>query len=392
MDMVLYFLLALFLLGLLISPFPHWPSYWRLWGKVLKDPAPATAKWRQAWFLLRSFAKFSFSGLCWLLDELLFPSYRKRTIEPVFIIGQPRCGTTLLHRTLAHDKDNFFAIRHIEWRYPYICVQKAIHWLGIDKRLDSAEYWPNNEAGKKAAKMHPNRLSDWEEDGIFFEENHLHHFFIFLRFPYLDLLEYMEAFPELPVREREHMLDTYHQVLQKIAYLRGPEERFFLSKEVTSHNKIPFYLERYPNARFILTVRESRDFISSLLPLVCSSTHSKTGVDPISIAGWQEAVIHRMRVDTRLLVSLCREVIPPERMVSIFSNDYMRHIVSATEAIYDRLGFSMSDHFRSYLQGLSEQQRKRVRGYDYNTIEAEGFEEYDRFVLEVKRSFQLKKP
>ena len=63
---------------------------------------------RRAFFLLIVYPLFlAVQLLHWLgflLDELLFPHYRKTAVQrPVFITGIPRSGTTFVHRTLAKD-------------------------------------------------------------------------------------------------------------------------------------------------------------------------------------------------------------------------------------------------------------------------------------------------
>lgn len=376
------------LLGLMLSPFPHWPTFFFLCSKVVKGDGSWVLRRKQAWFLMKVAVKAPFYGLLWFTDELLFPAYRKGKIQPVFIIGQPRCGTTLLHRTLAADQGTFFAVRHLEWRYPFIVVQKLIALFKLDQRLGATNYWPDTEAGRLAAKMHANRLSDWEEDGIFFEENYLHHFFIFLRFPDSGLLEYVDSFPELPDKARDMMLETHHKVLQKVLYLRGGENLQYLSKEVTSHSKIPFLLERYQGAKFILTVRYANEFMASLVALMRMSTLSKTGMDPENIPGWKDAVIKRMRVDCDRLVSLCKERIPDRDLVHVAANQYMQHIDISTEKIYRSLNLPFEDGFREYLRVVGARQKERDRGYMYGQINLDGFEGYDAFVSEVIEKFR----
>ena len=61
-------------------------------------------------------------------------------VNPVFIIGQPRSGTTFLHRTLAADNQNFIAIKHYEWRYPFISFQKLMKYSGLWKLLYNKSY------------------------------------------------------------------------------------------------------------------------------------------------------------------------------------------------------------------------------------------------------------
>ena len=42
--------------------------------------------------------------ICFVLDEVCFPSYRQMKLkEPVFVLGVPRSGTTFLHKTLQRD-------------------------------------------------------------------------------------------------------------------------------------------------------------------------------------------------------------------------------------------------------------------------------------------------
>ena len=43
-----------------------------------------------------------------LLDEVFYPNYRKTKLkDPVFIISNPRSGTSYLHRLLCLDEDRF---------------------------------------------------------------------------------------------------------------------------------------------------------------------------------------------------------------------------------------------------------------------------------------------
>jgi hypothetical protein len=343
-------------------------------------------KLKQAKFLIKAGIYAPFGGLFWYLDDLLFPGYHHRHIKPVFIVGQPRCGTTFLHRTLAKDGENFFAVRHLEWRYPSITQRKLIRILGLEKRLLHSNYWSDTTEGQLAAKMHPNTLGDWEEDGIFFEENYLLHFFIYLRFPEPQLLSRLDGFGKLPLKTQEKMLKNHHKALQKVAYQRGPENRLYLSKEVTSHYKIPVLMALYPDARFIVTVRPADTFMSSLLALM--STRSKIGLDPIKISRWEEVLTARMRRECDFLVYLCREKIPESQQVLISAGEMLEDIDAAVRDIYQALGLSVNETFRDFLKDQSEEQKTRQPGYSYNTLELEGFEGYEQFVKEVSARFQ----
>lgn len=384
-EIIVVLLIVLYVLGIAFSPFPYLKTYFVLWRYVLADPNPhigLAARFRQGRFLLGYAAMTPVWTALWYLDELFFRAYRQQEIQLVFIIGQPRSGSTFLHRTLAADEDTFFAVRHIEWRYPFISLQKLFGWLGIADRLSRANYWPDTEAGHAAARMHPNRLSDWEEDGIFYEERFLHHFFVFLRFPFPNLLTYLDDFPSLPPRVRCRILNTHRQVLQKVAYMRGASARWYLSKEVTSHNKLLELSTLYPTARFIITLRDADEFMSSLLKLMRTSTLTKTGLDPDTIPGWRGTVVERMRRDSNLLGELWLQETGLHRQIklAVSFQELTTNVVTSVRSIYRQIGKVPSDAYLAHLRQLQGVQKTRTRGYDYERARFPGFDGYNALV------------
>jgi omega-hydroxy-beta-dihydromenaquinone-9 sulfotransferase len=373
--------LAILVATYVLAPFPYWPSFFRILWVVGTEPMPLEAKVQQLAFLLVELITVPLRSLLWYLDELLFPGYRRIAIEPVFIIGEPRCGSTLLHRTLARSEQDYLAVRHLEWRFPFLTLQLPIAWLGLRHFLGGISYWPASDAGNLAARMHPNRLDDWEEDGIFFEEYFCHHFFIFLRFPYPSLLHKVDSFSSLPETAQRMMLDRYHKTIQKVAHLKQELPRYYLSKEVTSHDKIPFLLQLYPNARFIVLIRESKDFMSSLVPLMKASTSAKNaGYDPSSDPTWLPTVHTRMQQNCAMLVTLCRDLIPADQQLGLYSPHLFMDIPSAIERIYNWLGLDFKDTLRNALVQQSKQQLERDKGYTNQITIQPGFEDYDQLV------------
>jgi hypothetical protein len=69
-----------------------------------------------------------------LLDEVLFPGYRRVTVRrPIFVLGPPRSGTTLVHRVLARD-DQFTTLHTWECLFAPSVTQRRF-WMALD-RLD----------------------------------------------------------------------------------------------------------------------------------------------------------------------------------------------------------------------------------------------------------------
>ena len=383
MGIVLTVLTLALIIGYVTAPFPCWFSVWRLACSLFESNLPLSARRQQLAFLILQLVVTPLRTWLWHLDDWLFPGYRQVTITPIFIIGEPRCGTTHLHRTLA-SSGHFMAVQHLHWRFPYILLQRLFAPLGITKWLGRRNYWPNTHVGELASTMHPNRLVDWEEDGIFFEENFCHHFFLFLRFPYPQLLAYIDDFQGLSLRIQENMFTAHQKAIQKAAFLKGKNEIFYLSKEVTSHNKIKSLLVLYPQSRFVVVVRESQAFMSSLIALMGASSASKNeGYDPTGDSDWQRAFNARMVRDSNSLVNLCEDVIPRSRQFRVHYNDLQLNISSAVGQIHKWLDLPLKPSFQRYLHLLVTRQRHRDRGYAYPTYSFSGFDRYDKFVASI---------
>lgn len=383
-------LFVVIIISVVLSPFPYWKTYLLLWKIVILSKPPGItikAKIKQATFLLKHFLLCPVFTFFWYLDEFFFAEYKNIHISPVFIIGQPRSGTTFLHRTLANDTGSFLAIKHIEWRYPFISLQLLFNKLKITQKISTKSYWPKNSISEIAAKMHPNLLSDWEEDGVFFEECFLHHFFIFLRFPYPELLSYLDNFDSLPKRTKEKFLQIHQTVVKKMLFLNGSKTKYYISKEVTSHNKIPYLLKLYPHAKIIVCVRESKGFMNSLLPLVKYSTQAKNQIDPTHISGWEDCILTRMKNDSKLLITLCNDIIPREMQTRVTYNILMGNLVETIQYIYREHNLEVRSDYLDFLQKSVSRQETRSKGYNYDMTTFNGFDEYDDFVDTVDNTF-----
>ncbi|MDJ0901597.1 MAG: sulfotransferase [Xenococcus sp. MO_188.B8] len=394
MTNLIVFLLLIYAMSIYLAPFPHWSTYLILWKNVLLNQEKAIhlrSRLTQAILLLR-YAVLTplWTGL-WYLDELLFPNYRELKIRPVFIIGQPRSGSTLLHRTLASDTANFIAIRHIEWRFPFITVQKLINFFNLSNWIKTLNYWPNTPEGQQAQKMHSNTLSDWEEDGIFFEERFLYHYFTHLRFPYPNLVDYLDDFSNLPEKVQHHILETHKKVIQKVMYLRG-SDKLYLSKETTSQTKQNLIAQLYSEGKFIVSTRETIACLRSLFSLIKMSTFCKTGVETNQIFGWEEANLLKQKQDFQRIMDFCKNDFPQERLLTLSFNQLHQNMLLTIQYIYQWLNLEISSFYLNFLEQLEEKQKMRKRGYDYD-IQSISFDElafYNPFVTQVAHQHRVR--
>ncbi len=384
-GLVVALLVALVLLS--AAPFPHWPAYRRLWQAVLFERQRELGfrvRLRQAWLLLRKLFLSPVFSLLWWVDEILFPAYRRvEIVEPIFILGQARCGTSYLHRLLAEHQD-LVAVRHFEWRYPFLVLLVPLRRLGLLKLLANRNYWPENDAGRVASKMHADSLKHWEEEGIFFEEVFLQHFFLFRRFPYTGCARSVGTFECLSERQKRYLTKIHRKALQKVLFYRGQNRRLVL-KENESLELLASWMELLPDARWVSLVRQPHDFAASFMHLSRMSTWAKVGVDPYEIAGWKEANMAKRVEECRLHAKAFEATISAERQVRLFYRALFEDIAGTGEALCRRLGVRATPAFTAHLARQDEKQAHRTSGYVVPELEVPELRFFEDFVQESAR-------
>ena len=369
---------------LVLSPFPHWPSYRAVFASVTAARS-ITLRQRAVLFkyLLKDMLVFPMVSFFWLVDEILFRGYRKISVEaPVFIVGQPRSGTTFLHRTLSADQ-SFISLKHLEWKYPLISLWKLIDLFRLRALVERVHYWPNTPAGRVARKMHEHRLGSFEEHGIFFEERFYHHYFVFRRYPFPELLGKITDFSPLSERERTRMVDVFRRVVQKTMYYRG-RDLIWLTKENESVELYEMMGRAFPGSRFIFIVRKPDECVDSYINLSKTSTVAKTAIDPTTIARWHDENIEFRRRECTKMVEFWARVSSTNRSVAVSYRQLTADIPGTVSYIYQTLGLHMSEEYATHLRRLQTRQRERESGYENAPFDTGGFEFYSRFVADVE--------
>lgn len=236
------------------------------------DAAPLSL--RRFTFLLLGYPFFlAFQLLHWfgfLLDELLFPGYRKvQIIEPVFISGIPRSGTTFVHRTLATDSEQFSSVSTWEAALaPSITERKIIRILAAIDRLigapiDKAIHRFTAKAAGDFNDVHEVDLSGPEEDYLWLLPAGSC-FIMLMAFPFSDCLKRTALLHQMPSDRRDQLLDFYLNCIRRHLYC-APEGRRLLSKNAAFGTWVTSLASRLPDAHFLLCVREPERGLSSQL-------------------------------------------------------------------------------------------------------------------------------
>jgi hypothetical protein len=213
------------------------------------------------------------------LDEAFFRGYRRVSIkQPLFVVGVPRSGTTFLHGVLSDDEKTttfstwecFFALS-VTWRRLWRGVGRLDALLG--RPLSRLVGFLTRRLTGGFEDTHPVRLDQPEED-----------FFCLL--PPMTCFVLVALFPDSPDLWRMARLDTdaddafrrrqldyYHRAVQRHLHVHGADRRF-LSKNASFAGMVGSLSKIFPDARFIVCLREPQRALSSQLSTLAGSLES----------------------------------------------------------------------------------------------------------------------
>lgn len=308
------------------------------------------------------------------LDALLYPGYRSRRVaQPVFITGNPRSGTTLLHRLLARDTQRFSTMCMWEILFAPSIVQRRVVWaLGaLERRMGAPvrRLWQRVERRWAAINvMHRVSLSAPEEDDYLL----LHSWSALTTGLSAGLLD--EARPytyfdsALPKGRRACVMRFYRRCVQRhlqaevLRHGSRSEARSYLAKNPALCPKLDSVLEEFSDARVIYLVRNPLDVVPSYLSMMLSSWRS-VGVpgDPAELRDYLlDMAGHWYRYP---LERLARE--PVERYTIVRYDDLVGDPQGTVSAIYSRFGWSMGSTFAATLCAEAARARQFRSRHEY---------------------------
>lgn len=247
-----------------------WHNYRTMLRLLRRDP-PASKRWRRYFgFLIGVPAIAAIHAMCWALDPVLFPSLRRtQVIAPTFCIGHARSGTTYLHRLMAADPQFSYPLMY-ELFFPSLLekrllrlmfrVDAAVFAKRLRHRLDEIEekrFSPTDD-------MHKTGFFVPEEDDFFLTWSLCSGFWI-LMFPFMGELDFYHV-DKWPERKRRRAMGFYKECVRRQIACNGGG--IHLSKNPTFCGRVESLIETFPDARFVVPMRNPDETIPSLLKLL----------------------------------------------------------------------------------------------------------------------------
>jgi len=301
------------------------------------------------------------------LDEVLFRGYRRQAVErPLFIVGPPRTGSTLLQRLLAGD-GQFSSLKTWEVLFAPSVTQK-LFWNGVgavDRMLGrplgrlvvAFEGW----AFRDFNGMHQFGLFEPEEDDPI-----LHNLFATgfaaLVLPFREDLLPLVFFDEhMPAPVQAKVMGFYRRCVQRHLYVFG-RTKHFLSKNPSFSFKIDAVRRTFPDARIVCMIRNPLEtvpstfsFLSYFYDVFCSRRDDSPS----------QAFIHE------LLSAWYRYPVPKMKEMPEDQHMVVRYDALVTDpgavalGCFERLGYVVNDATQARLAVETEKARAFKSGHRY---------------------------
>jgi hypothetical protein len=306
-----------------------------------------------------------------LLDEIFFRGYKHIDIrEPLFVLGVPRSGTTNLHAVLARDP-GFTTFSTWECLFAP-SVSQRLFWRGVG-RVDARIGGPlhrlvgvlERRVFGSLEDVHAMSLDTPEED-YFTLMPVLSCFILVLAFPGVAHLWRMGSFDrDMPEQERRRLLDYYADALRRHLYVHGANRRL-LSKNAAFASMANSLAERFPDARFLVCLRDPKETVPSQLSSIRSGL-AFFGVTPDS-RPIQERFIAQLAFFYENLFKLTEEA-APERSVAVTLRQIKMDLAGTVREAYRRLEIPMHQEFETALAGAAAPARAYRSGHRYELRE-----------------------
>ena len=308
-------------------------------------------------------------------DRRCHPEIAKQEIsEPLFIVGLPRSGTTVLHILLAADPAHRVPLT---WEvmspsppdseYRQQRIRNATRDLAMLRWL-APTFETVHATGAQLPQecvslLSPTFLSD-QFDTMY------------------NIPSYRAWFFRQDLRPAYQFHRRFLQHLQ----FRRPAERWIL-KAPAHMFAAPALLSVYPNAKFVQLHRDPIDAVASVSSLVTilRSVFSDD-VDPVQVGQdamvyWSEALKTFLRV---------RDQLPADRVCNLHYDEVRRDPIAATRQVYEHFGWRLKERVAEKMATALTQQSSRCNGvhrYDaayFQLKGTNGFAEYcERFGFAV---------
>ena len=296
-----------------------------------------------------------------LFDNLFYPSLKKKKIiNPVFIVGNPRSGTTFLHRFLV---DNGIGVGMKLWKmiFPSLIIQKILKpFLTIMEKISPARFHAHaaHETNLRAIETDDPALMFHFFDGFFV-------YGFFLAWANEDLSSYFDP----NIRDTSKRDFYWFEKIWKRNLISENHSRI-IGKLFSLGIRLPKFFEYFPDAKIIYMIREPLETVPSGLSLV-------TGVLDGRFGFWKlpkekrDFYIERLykallELSTRFLDDYVNDRIPKDKIKIIRYDRMMKEFDYEMNEILDFINLEKTQELMNTVNTTAEKQKIHKSGHKYS--------------------------
>lgn len=293
------------------------------------------------------------------LDNIFFPKHRKVPIDrPIFIIGNPRSGTTFLHRFLLGAGD-MAALELWEMLFPAITARKLFG--RIVPRLDKLN----------PAQYHPSDVHDTSLRGI--ETDDVAWFFRTMDGPFA--WAYFTAWRDtwgsafsrrnfgidgVSAKEENKFFKYYEAVWRRNLAAKGAKRILVKSSMLTF--RLDALLRRYPDAKLVYIVRDPVEVIPSGMSLLASVLENGFDAFNRTSKAEQDQWLENLYQASGDMLRVFRKAeldgrIPAKNVCVVRYEDLLQNLEPTMARIIDFIEVTPSAAFEEELRQQAEKQR-----------------------------------
>lgn len=332
----------------------------------------------------------TFVAITWRLDRIFYRKFEREVIDrPIFIIGNPRSGTTFLHRFLAEQGD-VVGFRAYEMLVPSLTGQRLIKpLLPLLGGLNPGKH--------HAAAAHETSFDALETDDAAIFLRFVDGVFLYGYFLCWDDPDPRDLFVQFEPGSPETLrdLEFYEQCLKRNLY-RSAKSRV-LGKLFTFPPRIDDVLRKFPDAKLIYMIRDPAETLPSGVSLLTGVQEQHFHISRLPEATRARFVARLAEGFSLLLTRFVERYqsgdIAAENLLIVRYPDLMADFEGTMDRILEFAELDAPEQFRERIREVAERQRERVSKHDYS-LEQFGLDAQQIVddLSEVYRTFDLEPP
>jgi len=301
------------------------------------------------------------------LDYLFFFGFTRQQInKPLYIIGNPRSGTTFSHRLLALD-EQFCYLRLYHTVFPSVTCYKIFALFGrVDSLLGGCGKRLLHAISARGFKgwetIHPTGPEKAESDEMYFMYAMLSPN-LGLLFPFLKEMDAATFVDFLPEKSRKKLMKYYYSCLQRHLYAEGPD-KILLQKVALIAGRIGTIYELLPDIRVVHLVRHPYQSIPSLVSMF--DTTWKTLAPEACRNGQAYVDLTDMICDYYEHLHEFEKNLPAENLLKIRYEDLLADPYGVVAGIYEKFDLELGPAYDKVLQQQVEKAKSYQSRHSYS--------------------------